>query len=79
MQAPPAELIETAADQLPDVPTFIRRDQLSELISFGDQRAIALGATGVSPDFSKGYELGLQTARVMLARDPKAAAAGIEI
>jgi hypothetical protein len=66
MFSPEAMLIESAADALKDVPEFIRTDQLKELRSFGAERAQALGASGISADFQKGYELGLQTARAVL-------------
>lgn len=66
MLSPAAMQIESAADCLKDVSTFVRISQLKELRSFGDVRAQAIGATGLSDDFKKGYELGLQTARVVL-------------
>jgi hypothetical protein len=69
MQAPSSGLIEMGADLLKSVPEFIATDQLKELSSFGDDRAKAIGASGVSPDFQKGYELGLATARTVLSND----------
>jgi hypothetical protein len=79
MQSPAAMFIEAAAEGLKNVPAWLRESQLKELHSFGDARAQALGATGVSEDFKKGYELGLQTGRVLLATLPAAAGANIEI
>jgi len=70
MQAPPAGLIEQAADEIVDVKQDIRGAQLQELLSFGDQRAKDIGASGVSGDFIRGYELGLQTMRVMISHLP---------
>ena len=67
MQAPNAEQIETAADTINKVPSFVRASQTKELHSFGEVRAQALGVSGLSLDFVKGYELGLQTARIALA------------
>jgi hypothetical protein len=76
MQAPPAGLIEQAADEIVDVNQEIRGAQLHELLSFGDQRAKAIGASGVSGDFIRGYELGIQTMRVMISHLPPNAGAG---
>ena len=67
MIIPAAMNIESAADSLKSVDQRWRDDQLKELRSFGDARARALGAAGITKDFAKGYELGLQTARQMLA------------
>lgn len=61
---PAAMFIESAADALPKLEKWIRDDQQKELSSFGDVRAQRLGATGLSDDFRKGYELGLQVGRV---------------
>lgn len=66
MQAPPAMNIEMAADSMKNLNEFVRESQMKELNSFGDARAQAIGATGLSEDFKKGYELGLQTARSVL-------------
>lgn len=67
MIAPAVMWIESAADSLKSAPDFIRDSQMKELTSFGDARAKQIGASGVSDDFKKGYELGLQTARTVLA------------
>lgn len=77
MQAPAAMFIESAADSLRTVPDSLREDQQKELSSFGDGRAQQLGATGLSDDFRKGYELGIQTARACLAGDVVLIKAGI--
>lgn len=61
---PAAMFIESAADEVPKLEQWIRDDQQKELSSFGDARAKQLGATGLSDDFRKGYELGLQVGRV---------------
>jgi hypothetical protein len=58
--------IEMAMDSLKhENPTWLERQQ-RELSSFGESRAKQLGATGLSDDFRKGYELGLEVARVYL-------------
>jgi hypothetical protein len=59
-------MIESAVDTFKDLPQWLRESQQRELTSFGDVRAQQLGATGLSDDFRKGYELGLNTARTML-------------
>ena len=66
MVIPSAMNFEAAADSLRSVPQAARDDQQKELSSFGDGRAKQLGATGLSDDFRKGVEFGLQTARVMV-------------
>jgi hypothetical protein len=68
MQAPNAEQIEMAADNLNSVPQFIQESQLKELNSFGDHRAKLIGASGLSVDFQKGYQLGLRVARVVISQ-----------
>ena len=68
MQAPNTEQIEMAADNLNSVPDWIQEAQLKELHSFGDHRAQLMGASGVSIDFQKGYELGLRVARIVIAQ-----------
>jgi hypothetical protein len=78
MQSPAAMFIESAADSLKTVSKWLRESQLKELQSFGDTRAQALGATGVTPDFQKGYELGLQTARTIIAGSPAIMLKGIK-
>jgi hypothetical protein len=60
-------MIESAVDSFKDLPQWIRDSQQEELTSFGDVRAQRLGATGLSDDFRKGYELGLNTARTVIA------------
>lgn len=64
--------IEMGADELKATGTS--PEEIKELEEFGDQRAIALGATGLSTDFRIGYELGLATARAWIqeAADPRA-------
>lgn len=63
MQAPNAEQIETAMDQLKGtaVPEWIRESQKKELHSAGPEGY-------ATNDFANGYELGLQTARVVIAQ-----------
>lgn len=78
MMAPPAALIEAASDALAKVPPFIRTAQQKELAEFGDTKAKEWGATGISADFQIGYELGLQTARVVIETNPKVVQAGLE-
>lgn len=64
---PAAAQIETAADEMPSA---FRAAQTSELMAFGATRAQSVGASGLSSDFQLGYELGLQTARVMIETNP---------
>jgi hypothetical protein len=77
--APSVMLIEVAATQLVSLPPMARASQLRELQNFGEVRARSLGATGLSPDFRLGYELGLQTARMYLSMNPVAVQAGIKL
>lgn len=67
MQIPAVMFIEAAAEGLGRLTTFVQQDQQRELTCFGDERAQELGASGLSSDFRKGYELGIQTARVIIA------------
>ena len=67
MLSPAVMFIEMAAEGIKKVPEWIRESQQKELSSFGDGRAQQIGATGLTDDFRKGYELGLQTARSVLA------------
>jgi hypothetical protein len=62
MQIPPAGLIEAAKDELSTVEVPVLIDQRKEL-----------HVANVGPDtkdFRLGYELGLQTARVMIRQNP---------
>jgi len=79
MLSPNAENIETASDQLKgkQIPDFISKSQLKELGSYGDVRAQSLGASGLSKDFQAGYELGLQTARVVISQSVTLVIAGV--
>jgi hypothetical protein len=63
MQVPNAEQIETAIDQLngPTIPQWLRDSQKKELHSAGPEGY-------ATKDFANGYELGLQTARVVIAQ-----------
>ena len=79
MVSPAVMFIETAADSLKDRQPWLVASQLSELQSFGDERAEEIGATGLTDDFKKGYELGLQTARVLLMGMPAAVLNKVEI
>ena len=78
MQAPNAETIEEAAGQLPTLPEWFRQAQRQEVSSFGDERAKGIGASGVTNDFWTGYELGLQTARLVIAGSPAILMAGVK-
>jgi len=60
MQIPPAGLIEAAADQIDHLPIEQRSKQGRELI-------VATGHDSL--DFIAGYELGLETSRVMIAQN----------
>lgn len=78
MLAPNVEQIEIAARQLKDVKDFVKEAQMKELRSFGDARAQEVGASGCTTDFKKGYELGVQTARVVVAQCVKLIQRGIQ-
>lgn len=67
MVSPSVMFIEMAAGSVGSIPEWIRESQQKELTSFGDYRAQQIGASGLTDDFRKGYELGLQTARTVLA------------
>jgi hypothetical protein len=67
MLSPAVMFIESAIDDLKNVPQNIADSQKRELYSLGDARAEKAGASGVTTDFTAGYVLGLQTARVILA------------
>ena len=54
-------LIEAARDMLPQLPSGQRHDQRKEL-------HVAIGET--TEDFIRGYELGLQTGRVIVLLEP---------
>jgi hypothetical protein len=79
MLSPSVMFIESAVDSFKD-PKFdqLKASQQKELTSFGDYRAQQLGATGLSDDFRKGYELGLSTARVILAGSAALALKGVK-
>ena len=69
MQIPPAIAIETARDELTELEPRVRLGQRKELhVAVGEE----------SEDFVRGYELGLQTQRVMLETSGAAIAAGLE-
>lgn len=76
MISPAVMFIEMGADGLKSVPEWLAKSQLKELKSFGDVRAIQIGATGLSEDFQKGYELGLATARAVISMSPAAIKGG---
>jgi hypothetical protein len=67
MQVPSAETILTAADSLKKLSISFREDQIKELEKCGQSLAKGLRATDLSVDLKIGYELGLQTARIMIA------------
>ena len=70
MQIPAAMFIEEAQDMLEtELPIEQRLAQQKELhVAVGDL---------ATEEFSKGYHLGLETARVILMQSPKAVAAGV--
>jgi len=76
MLSPAAMFIEMGADGLKSLPAWLAESQRMELRSFGDVRAQQLGATGLSDDLVKGYELGLATARALIASSPAASLGG---
>lgn len=67
MLAPAVMFIEMAQDSIKGVPTWLLEDQQLELSSFGDVRVKQFGASGLTSDFRSGYQLGIQTARMVLA------------
>jgi deoxyxylulose-5-phosphate synthase len=67
VQVPSAEMILTAADSLKKLSISFREDQIRELEKCGPFLAKGLGTTELSIDLKIGYELGLQTARIMIA------------
>lgn len=70
MIIPAAEFIEAARDQIAKVSS-------GDLL---DQRLELRAACSYAPEqFQRGYELGLQTARVMLETMPAAVAAGVKL
>lgn len=77
-QAPSVAFIEVAADDIPNLDPFTRQSQISQLAGFGNTRAQMLGASGLSTDFQRGYELGLQTAREVIAGSPVIQQAGLD-
>lgn len=77
MIAPPAEFIEAAADSLAKMDALTAAAQARELGSFGDARAQAIGASGLTPDLETGYALGLAVARFVISRSAAIARAGI--
>ena len=79
MIAPASMFIQMGAARLKDVPDWISEAQRKELASFGDYRAQQLGASGVSADFQRGYELGLATLRAVLSGTPAAVKAGLDL
>lgn len=69
MLSPPAMFLEAAQGQLSLRPSWLVESQLHELRGFGDQRAKQIGASGLSTDFIKGYEFGLEVARAVKPAD----------
>lgn len=78
MIAPNVEMIEEAAGQIGQLPISLAGAQLRELGAFGAERAKEIGAAGLSVDFQIGYQLGLQTARSILAGSAVLALAGVK-
>jgi hypothetical protein len=78
MIAPPAEILEEAADSWDEDSNPIMKAQVAELNSFGAVRAEKLGATGLSPDFVLGYQFGLQVARTMIMQSAAIVMAGVK-
>jgi hypothetical protein len=70
MIVPAAMWIESAVDGVASLPQWLRDDQKKELLD-------ALPAA--SDQMQRGYELGLQTMRVLLKADPKAQEAGVDL
>lgn len=81
MMSPAVMMIEIALERMvkPDyLPEWLKESQRKELKSAGDTRVQKIGATGLSEDFVLGYELGLATARTVLAMSPALTLKGIK-
>lgn len=68
MNIPPAEIIESAVDEVVKLAAGVLADQQSELgeaIGAADASRMNI-AFPLSSDFRSGYALGLQTARIMV-------------
>lgn len=83
MLSPSVMLIEIAIDTYfknsENISDWLKKSQIEELQSLGDQRVqIYLGASGISNDLIKGYELGLATARIVLSGNMALVKAGIK-
>ena len=82
MLAPSVMMIEIAIDayfkHTENMPDFIKKSQLKELHALGDERAQEIGATGLSNDLNKGYELGLATARIIIQGSVALIKAGVD-
>jgi hypothetical protein len=81
MIAPAVMFIEMAIDVMknPDImPDWLRDSQRKELASLGPLRAQKAGASGLTDDFRAGYELGLATARVLLAQSAALVLKGVD-
>lgn len=68
MIAPAAMFIEAAADQLKSPNAFAGHEWLLE----SQRKELASAVPGASDEFRAGYELGVQTARVLLSGMPAA-------
>jgi hypothetical protein len=86
MISPAAMFIESAVDGLKNpveqggMPKWLRDSQLQELsAAIGENTAEQMGVQfPISDDFKKGYELGLQAARVVLASSVQLSVGGIK-
>lgn len=78
MLSPAVMFIESAIDDLKNVPEFIAQSQIKELNSLGPARAKEAGASDLNNDFRAGYALGLQVARIILAGSPLLALANVK-
>lgn len=68
MIAPSAMMIETAIDELKSSETFVGH----EWVLAAQQKELASAVPNASDDFKTGYELGIQTIRVLLSGMPAA-------
>lgn len=76
MISPSVMFIEMGIDILKSLPDWLVQSQRKELATMGDYRARQVGASGVTEDFTRGYELGLATARAVIAMSPAAMKGG---
>jgi hypothetical protein len=76
--SPAVMFIESAIDSLKSADSQMLASQAKELNSLGDARAQQVGASGITPDLLAGYQIGLQTARMVLCGSPLLVLKGVK-